>query len=60
MYKALTTFCGAVSMAEGDVANIKDKDIVTDLLEAGYIEEVGKKKAEPKPASKKAVDNTDK
>ena len=54
MYKALTTFCGAVSMAEGDVADIKDKKVATDLLEAGYIVEVGKKKAEPKSAPKTA------
>lgn len=40
MYRALVSFSGLVSMAEGDVREISDKDVVKDLLNAGYIEEV--------------------
>lgn len=39
-YKALKSFSGLVSMAKGDVKEIKGKDIVSDLLNAHYIEEV--------------------
>lgn len=45
MYKALKSFSGAVSMAEGEVKDISDPIVVKDLVKAGYIEEV-------KPASK--------
>ena len=50
LYKALTSFGGAISMAEDEVREITDKAIVEDLLKAGYIEEV---KAEKKPAKAK-------
>lgn len=40
MYRALVSFSGLVSMAKGQVREIKDKAIVADLLKAGYIEEV--------------------
>lgn len=40
MYKALISFSGLVSMAEGEIKEISDKMIVEDLLSAGYIEEV--------------------
>lgn len=40
MYKALISFSGLVSMAEGEIREISDKMIVEDLLSAGYIEEV--------------------
>ena len=46
MYKALKTFVGKISMVEGEVKNILDKDVIDDLLKAGYIEEV--KQAENK------------
>lgn len=49
MYKALKSFSGVVSMAEGEVKDISDPTIVKDLVEAGYIEEV-------KPAKSKATD----
>lgn len=39
-YKALVSFGGKVSMHAGEVKEIKDKDIVNDLLKAGYIEKV--------------------
>lgn len=48
MYKALKSFAGAVSMRKGDVKEINDKEIVKDLLNAGYIEEVKPAKKEKK------------
>lgn len=39
-YKALKTFGGKVSMAEGEVREISDSSIANDLLQAGYVEEV--------------------
>lgn len=36
--KALKSFSGAVSMYEGEVRDIENKDILDDLTTAGYIE----------------------
>lgn len=56
MHKALKSFSGAISMCEGETREIKDSDVVADLLRAGYIEEVKpkrsgstKKSGEPNP-----------
>ena len=46
MYKALKSFAGKVSMRKGEVKAINDKEIVKDLLNAGYIEEVKPEKKE--------------
>ena len=46
MYKALKSFAGKVSMRKGEVKEINDKEIVKDLLNAGYIEEVKLEKKE--------------
>ena len=46
MYKALKSFAGKVSMRKGEVKEINDKQIVKDLLNAGYIEEVKPEKKE--------------
>jgi hypothetical protein len=40
MFKALISFSGLISMTKGQVREIKDKEIIKDLLKAGYIEEV--------------------
>lgn len=40
MYKALKSFCGKVSMKKGETKDIDDKDVIKDLLNAGYIEEI--------------------
>lgn len=40
MYKALKSFVGKISMVEGETKEILDKEVVQDLLRAGYIEEV--------------------
>ena len=39
MYKALKSFTGKIRMQKGQVADIKDKEIIDDLLNAGYIAE---------------------
>lgn len=63
--KALVSFSGIVSMRRGEVKDIKDQEVVKDLLRAGYIEEVGgdkpkTEKSSDKPAkTKKAVSRND-
>ena len=46
MFRALVSFSGLVSMAEGEVREISDKRVVNDLLDAGYVEEIIPDKAE--------------
>ena len=53
MYRALISFSGKFSMSKGQIREIKDKEIITDLLKAGYIEEIKSTKAETKPIKKK-------
>lgn len=38
MYKALISFTGLISMAEGESREISDSSLANDLLKAGYIE----------------------
>lgn len=40
MYKALKSFVGKISMVEGEVKEILDKEVAEDLLKAGYIEKL--------------------
>jgi hypothetical protein len=47
-YKAVVSFSGAVSMAEGETAEIVDETISADLLKAGYITAVEEPKHESK------------
>ena len=42
--KALIGFSGLVSMRKGEVKDIRDKAIVTDLLRVGYVEQIEKPK----------------
>ena len=44
MYKALKSFVGKISMVEGEVKEILDKEVVEDLLKAGYIEKLADNK----------------
>lgn len=44
MYKALKSFVGKISMVEGEVKEILDKEVAEDLLKAGYIKEVADNK----------------
>ena len=39
MYRALESFSGLISMYQNEVREIEDKEIIKDLLAAGYIEE---------------------
>ena len=39
-YKALVSFAGIITMATGEEREIKDKEIVDDLLNAKYIKEI--------------------
>jgi hypothetical protein len=48
MYRALTSFSGIISMSKGEVREIKDKNLIKDLLQAKYIEEVKDTKKENK------------
>lgn len=52
MYKALISFTGLVSMAQGDVREISDVSLANDLLKAGYIEEAKAEKPEKEPEAK--------
>lgn len=56
MHKALKSFSGVISMYEGETREIDNAELVADLLQAGYIEEVKpkrgrnvKKSGEPNP-----------
>ena len=48
----MKSFSGTISMCEGETREIKDADLVADLLRAGYIEEV-----KPKGRTKKTATN---
>lgn len=48
MYRAVKSFAGVVSMKKGEVKKINDKEIIRDLLNAGYIEAIKQAKKEKK------------
>ena len=48
--KALVSFVGQISMAKGEVREISNKELISDLLNAKYIEEI---KEEVKTPTKK-------
>lgn len=48
LVKALRSFCGLVNMRQGEVKDLSDEHIVSDLLNAKYIEEVKTTKAKRK------------
>lgn len=52
--KALVSFAGTVTMGIGEVGEITDKDVLSGLIEAGYVEEIiiPKAKEEPKVEEK--------
>ena len=53
MFKALVSFAGLVTMAQGEVRDIPEK-YVNDLLNAGYIEDITPEvKVENKPKPRK-------
>lgn len=51
-YRALVSFAGALSMAQGEVIDKIDDEIAKDLLKAGYIETVGGDKPKTDKSSK--------
>lgn len=58
LYKAKLDFSGVVTMSAGEVKDIPDVNIVSDLLRAGYIEQVEpaeKGKTAKKRTTKKKV-----
>ena len=52
MYKALVSFAGHISMVKGEVRDIDDPEIVSDLLKAGYIVDLEAKKKAAKTSRK--------
>lgn len=50
MYKALKSFTGKIAMTKDEVREIEDKELVKDLLRAGYIIEL--KADKPKKGGK--------
>ena len=57
MFKALKSFGGKISMKKGEVKDINDEDIVKDLINAGYIEEI---KEETKEIKEKIINEVKK
>ena len=43
-YRAVKSFSGKESMRRGEIKAITDKNVVADLLRAGFIEEIKKTK----------------
>ena len=52
-YKALVSFSGLISMRKGEINVINDKELVVDLIKAGYIEPIEKPKTKTKKTSSK-------
>lgn len=51
--RATISFCGAVTMAKGEVSECVDNDTLKDLLSCGYVEPVEEQKAVKKGESKR-------
>lgn len=51
--KAKVSFCGVLSMGKGEVREYSDEAVLSDLLKAGYIEEVAAKEPKAEPSTKK-------
>ena len=49
--RALTSFCGSLCMAKGEIRECSDGAVLADLLDAGYIETV---EAKPDEAGEEA------
>jgi hypothetical protein len=52
--KALKSFCGVISMNEGEVREVSDLNLVSDLVNAGLVENT-EKKTEEKPKRKRSA-----
>lgn len=51
--RALKSFCGTLTMAQGDVREYSNEAVLSDLLKAGYIEEVQAEQSSRRKAVKK-------
>ena len=51
-YKALTSFSGLISMAQGEIRELPDSPVTDELLRIGYIEPIDIPKEEEKPKRK--------
>lgn len=51
--KALVSFSGIITMSAGEVGEISEKEVLNDLLKAGYVEEVKAEKKAVKPDENK-------
>lgn len=40
MFKALKSFCGKVSMKKGETKDLDDENLIKDLINSGFIEEI--------------------
>ena len=52
--KAIKSFCGVISMNEGEVREVSDLNLVSDLVNAGLVEN-DEKKTEEKPKRKRSA-----
>ena len=52
--KALKSFCGVISMNEGEVREVSDLNLVSDLVNASLVENA-EKKTEEKPKRKRSA-----
>ena len=50
---ALKSFCGTLTMAQGEVRECGNETVLSDLLKAGYIEEVPVDQSSKRKAVKK-------
>ncbi len=57
--KAKVGFSGVISMSVGQVGEIEDKELLSDLIQAGYVEEVKAEKADKPAPKRKAVKSGD-
>lgn len=51
--EALVNFCGALSMAKGEIREYSDAAVVADLIAAGYVKEIQAAPTQKKSGSKK-------
>ena len=55
-YRALVSFTGLVSMAEGEVREISDLALAKNLLKVGYVEEIKERGKETEQVSEKVTE----
>ena len=55
--KANISFCGSVCMAQGEIRDIPEGGVLTDLLNAGYVERLDDKPLDEEPAGDKSAED---